>query len=58
MSRIDPKARFETLDFEAVEAGIVRGRRLRARAMTSAIKALFSRETKDQAEGLPDCAAA
>ncbi len=62
MSTIDPRARFETLDFDAVEAGIVRGRRLQAQAMASALKALFSRKTKDQAEErdvrLPDCTAA
>lgn len=62
MSTIDPRTRFETLDFAAVEAGIVRGRRLHARAMASALKSLFSRETRDQAVErdvrLPDCTAA
>ena len=62
MSTIDPRARFETLDFDAVEAGVARGRRLQARAMASALKSLFSRETRERAEErevrLPGCTAA
>ncbi|MGI9506748.1 MAG: hypothetical protein ACR2RE_27215 [Geminicoccaceae bacterium] len=62
MSTIDPRARFETLDFDAVDAALVRGRKLQAQAIASALKALFSRKTRDQAEGrdvrLPDCTAA
>lgn len=59
MSTINPSA--QSLDFETIEAGIARGRRLQARAMASALKALFSRRhevsAKRKDEAMPDCAA-
>jgi len=61
MSTIDPNAKFETLDFDEIDAAIVRGRRLQAQFMASALKALFSRRAKTpqkQDGHMPDCTAA
>jgi hypothetical protein len=61
MSTIDRNARFERLDFDQIEAGIARGRRLQAKAVASALKSLFSRHQskidREHASDLPDCAA-
>lgn len=51
----------KTLDAETIEHGIQAGRRLRARAFGSALKALFSRKhqpaARDEGTRMPDCVA-
>ncbi|MEZ5932882.1 MAG: hypothetical protein R3F54_13170 [Alphaproteobacteria bacterium] len=61
MSTIERNTSFESLDFDRIEAGIARGRRLQAQAVGSALKTLFSRRGKTEVRGkenhLPDCTA-
>ena len=61
MSTIHQTARFETLDQETIDRGMMQGRKLRSQAFVAALKAMFSRNTDERTRQdgrhIPDCAA-